>query len=312
MRSKLRMTVLVFLSSLFLQNCELLLDRARADGFQGDPLLLKQVAEKNEQNVLAIRCWQGTVDAVEKRQNKDGSKVQWRRQVEFAFDRQTVAWLRRNKWLEFSRTQGDKQLPSEPLNVGGGMVKENTYYQLSPHLPLNEKRKTFVIRPIEQYPRGLCDEFTPMEFFAADIVELAHKRFGGLYGSATIGGAKTWTVSRVGDIVKVSTTGEILNHYEVDLSKGANVVRTFHSDKTLSTEITTEYEAKEGLWLPTLRVHQRESHDGKESSRYEYKLKTTAVNHAMEVLAISIESLGAVAGDKIVDRRDGSVRTLDQ
>ncbi len=114
------------------------------------------------------------------------------------------------------------------------------------------------------------------------------------------------------DRVTVSTTGEIRNHYEVDLSKGANVVRTFHSDKWLSEEITTEYEKKGEVWLPTLRVHKRARHDGTESFHREYKLKTSEVNHAMEESVISIESLGAVAGDRIVDRRDGSERRLGQ
>ena len=306
------MTVIVLLGAVLLQICECVMNRAQADGFLGDPLLLKLVADQNEQNVLAIRCWQGTVEAIEKSQHQDGMKVQCRRHVDFAFDRQTDSWLWRNKLLEFSGTHGDKPLESNPLNVDGGMIKENAYYLLSPHLPSSKKRKIFVIRPIEQYPGGLTDEFTPMEFFAAESGEAAYKRFSGLYSLAMNGGAKSWTVSRVGDIVKVSTTGEILNHYEVDLRKGANVVRYSGSDGRLSEDIFTEYEVKGGLWLPTRRVHKRASHDGKDSFHREYKLKTTGVNHSMKEPVISIESLGAVTGDRIVDRRDGSDRTFGQ
>lgn len=312
MQTKLRMTIPVLLCFLLTEICGLATNQLKADGFRGDPELLKLIADQNKQNVLAIRCWQGTVDAIEKHQDKNGTKVQWRRDVDFAFDRQADAWLWRSKVLDLSRTQGDKQLPSQPLNVGGGMVKENAYYLLSPHLPSDKKRKTFVIRPIEQYPRGLTDEFTPMEFFAAEVGEPAYKRFGGLYALAMIGGAKTWTVSQVGDIVKVSTRGAILNHYEVDLSKGANVVRYSAKDGRLSEDIVTEYEEKDGLWLPTLRIHKNTRHDGTEFFYHEYRLRTTDVNHSMNESTISLESLGARAGDRIVDRRDGSDRTFGQ
>ena len=311
MRSKLRMTVLVLFSTLFMHNCELVLNQARADGFIGDPILLKLVADKNKQNVLAIRCWQGTAEAIEKHQDKDGIKVLCRRHIDFAFDRQTDAWLWRSKYLEISRAQGEQQLPTAPLNVDGGMVKEDAFYRLPPHLP-STKRKIFVIRPIKEYPGDLSDGFTPMQFFAAEVGEPAYKRLGSLHEMAMIGGARSWTVSRVGDIVKVTTRGEILNCYEVDLSKGSNVVRYTGSDKTRTEDIVTEYEKLGDLWIPTLRVHKNALHDGTTIFHWEYKLKTTAVNHAMDESTISLESLGAKAGDRIVDRRDGSESTFGQ
>lgn len=309
-RPTIRMALFVLLSFVSLLSCELVLNQAKADGFQGDPLLLKLVADQNEPNVLAIRCWQGTVEEIAKRQSNDGKKIQSRRQLEFALDRPMDEWLWKSTWLEFSATQGGKRLSSEPLNPDGGMIKESAFYVLSPQVP-SSKRKHFIIRPIEEYYRG-HDVFSPMEFFAADTSGLAYKRFDSLYRSAIIGGAKTWTVIREENIVKVFTTGEILNYYEVDLSKGANVVKFSGSDKSRTTDIVTEYEEKDGLWLPTLRVHKQASHDGTESFRVEYKLKTTGVNHSMDETTISIESLGAVAGDKIVDRRDGSERRYGQ
>ena len=309
MRSKLQMIVLLLLSNFFL-NCELVLNQALADGFQGDPLLLKLVADQNEKNILAICCWQGTVEETAKRRGIDGTKIQSRRQIEFALDRQKDAWLWKIHWLEFSSSNGTKLLSSEPLNPERGMIKENAYYVLFPYSP-SSKRKHFTIRPIEEYKRGR-DEFTPMEFFAADIGEATYKRIGALYAQAMIGGAKSWTVSRVGDIVHVSTRGEILNHYEVDLSKGANVVRYSADDGRLSEEIVTEYEAIDGLWLPTRRVHKQGRFDGTESFHLEYEMKTTGVNHSMDESTISLESLGAVAGDKITDRRDGSERRFGQ
>lgn len=309
MRSKLQMIVLVLLSTFFL-NFELVLDKAMADGFLGDPLLLKLVADQNEKNVLAIRCWQGTVEETAKRRGIDGTKIQSRRQIDFALDRQKDAWLWKTHWLEFSSTQGNKLLSSEPLNPDGGMIKENAYYVLFPYLP-SSKRKHFVIRPLEEYSRNRGG-FSPMEFLAADIGEIAYKRFGALYAQAMIGGAKTWTASRVGDIVKLSTRGEILNQYEVDLSKGANVVRYSADDGRLSEEIVTEYETIDGLWLPTRRVHKQGRFDGTESFHLEYKMKTIGVNHSMYELTISLESLGAVSGDKMTDRRDGSEHRFGQ
>jgi hypothetical protein len=101
MQSNLRIAILVLLCSLFLLTCECVLTQAQADGFIGDPLLLKFVADQNEQNVRAIQCWQGTVEVVEKSQSKDGTKTKWRRHVHFAYDQERQAWLWSNEWLEY-------------------------------------------------------------------------------------------------------------------------------------------------------------------------------------------------------------------
>ena len=102
MRSKLRMTVIVILCA-FSQISACILSQARADGFTGDPLLLKLIATQNEQNVRAIDCWQGTVEIVERRsQLKEGIKTASRRDVHFAWNRQMQAWRWSNEWLEFS------------------------------------------------------------------------------------------------------------------------------------------------------------------------------------------------------------------
>lgn len=65
-----------------------------------------------------------------------------------------------------------------------------------------------------------------------------------------------------------------------------------------------------GLWLPTRQVHKQGRIDGSECFHLEYKVKTTGINQSMYESTISLESLGAVAGDKIIDRRDGSERRL--
>jgi hypothetical protein len=299
------MSVIVILCA-FSQISACILSQARADEFTGDPLLLKLIATQNEQNVRAIDCWQGTVEIIERRsQLKEGIKTASRRDVHFAWNRQMQAWRWSNEWLEFSATQGKKELPNE-WDRDGGMIKENAYYRLSPYLQSTRNRKTFVIFPIENYSRGYeSPEFDPMYYFS-DHGEPAYKRFGGLYSLVKIGGARSWTVGRVGDMVTVSSTtqnddgtGVILNLYEVDMSKGANIVRCFNSNSSLSVEVITDYEKNLGLWVPVHGVYERIVRDGTDRSRREMKWKASQVNHAMEKTAI-------------VDKRDGSESTFGQ
>lgn len=288
---------------------------AAADGFQGDVELLKLAAVQNQISVESIQTWRGTVTISEVRTEASGEERRYESTVDFAWDRGLNAKRWRWNCHDFRTVRAGVETPSE-VGLMSGMLKDGAFYRLGPIPNSSRERRVVVIHGENRFSFGPESvDFDPLYCFTS-MGEPLHQRFEGLYKLAKAGGAQTWTASRQGTLVsfvshaEMPNGGRVLNHYDVDLGQGANVVAYNSSDPFGTLNYKYSFAEVAGCWVPVSYEYQ---HDSTERSTTYHRLARwteNVVNEPTDEKLFSLESLGVRDGDRIKDSRSGTQYTL--
>lgn len=284
---------------------------AVAEEFQGDIELLKLAAVQNRVNVESLQTWRGTLDVEESRTEANGEERHYQSTVDFAWDRTLDAKRWRWNCHKFVIMKDGAETPSE-VGLMSGMLKDNAFYRLGPIPNSSRDRKVVVIHGENKFSFGPESvDYDPLYCFTS-MGEPLYDRFNGLYNLAKAGGATSWTASRQGDIISFVSNvvmprgGKVLNRYDVDLSKGANVVKYDSSDPYGTLWYTYDFANVSGSWVPV--SYEYDHHSTEHSTKYHRVAKWTqnVVNEPSDANLFSIESLGVGDGDRVKDSRSGT------
>jgi len=285
--------------------------RAAADEFQGDVELLKLAAVQTRVNVESLQTWRGTLDVDESRTEANGEERRYQSSVDFAWDRTLDAKRWRWNCHKFLIVKDGVETPSE-VGLMSGMLKDNAFYRLGPIPNSSHERKVVVIHGENKFSFGPESvDFDPLYCFTS-LGEPLHERFEGLYKLAKAGGATSWTATRKGDLISFVSNlvmpngGKVYNQYDVDLSKGANVVNYDSSDPYGTLSYKYDFANVSNSWVP---ISYEYTHNSSEhSTKYHRIARWTqnVVNEPTDESLFSIESLGIGNGDRVKDSRSGT------
>ena len=278
--------------------------------FEGDAELLNLVAVQNRANYEALMTWRGRLRIKEFNSKPGRPDRRYENTVDFAFDRGLEA--KRWNWSCDKFKMISEGTEQDGPNVGfqSGMLKDGAYYQLRPVQSTSQvSRRTVTINAAEEFSFSPhSTDFDPM-YYLTDHGELLWQRFDTLYKRSLQGKAKGWRVSRSGVVVSLDKTvdvpeyGIVVNKYQVDLAKGANLISFESSDPSVTESHTLDYEEVEGVWVPKhLDYLNKNSNSGKVYRR-EAAWEESVVNDASDESLFSLASLGALNGDLVRDSR---------
>ena len=284
---------------------------AAAEGFQGDVELLKLAAVQNRVNVESLQTWRGALDVDEVRVESTGEEKRYQSSVDFAWDRSLDAKRWRWNCHRFVTVNAGVETPSE-VGLMSGMLKDNAFYRLGPIPNSSKDRKVVVIHGENKFSFGPESvDFDPLYCFTS-LGEPLYERFDGLYALAQAGGAKTWTASRQGDMISfvsdavMPNGGKVMNRYDVDLSKGANVVAYSSSDPYGTLSYKYQFAKVSNSWVPVSYEYNHNSTERSTSYQRSAKWTENVVNEPTDAGLFSIESLGVGDGDRVKDSRSGT------
>jgi hypothetical protein len=124
------------------------------------------------------------------------------------------------------------------------------------------------------------------------------------------------TVERKQDLViwelrwkELQGSYEAVNHFEMDLSKGGNLVRYYATSTPETSELCEwAYEEKEGIWVPCRFTWECVGKDAKGDRRKNIRrvqFTENIVNQPLDAAEFSVEKLGVKMGTRVTDRIAG-------
>ena len=220
----------------------------RAD-INGDPAILKLVAEAHQANKDKLLTWSGRVRVTD-REELDGRELRtWGSNVVF-LARNTSGQLRWN-WAVTS-IKGESLSPNPPV-LKNGLVTEDQFFSIRRYRDPTKLSPTILIQPTNKVePGGMTFDFIPMSYF--DHGYDTAKHFLWFFDNAKALG-KEWTVSKAGDIITLRCQRDMnknaYNEYAIDLGKGATLARYSAESDSVTTEYVWTYNLIGGVWAPS-------------------------------------------------------------
>ncbi|KPL25093.1 MAG: hypothetical protein AMJ75_01945 [Phycisphaerae bacterium SM1_79] len=300
---------------------------------QGDPDLMRFIADGYEANLEKLRTWRGTAVRQGSRttgQSADSSvpsksEEEWTEQLKFVNDRD------RNTTLWYGKTIGGRYLENgeyKPplLNLNSGMNKGEYHYKMDfrEEAEFSQSPRTLRAYSRDAVGHGLqTSEFDPVWVLVEDV---------GLYGDMgehLRGWAKSieeepmpergYKLVRQGDLVTLDLfapeddsedSGTVTSRYVFDLAKGCSVVEQHHTSSVSETHWKLDYEEHRGVFVPKeiARVFANKQKGRESKTRHHVAFTTEMVNEPVSESEFEYQALGLRPGDYIVDHVKGGLR----
>ncbi len=303
------MAVLIFVG------CAIFPAKSRAQ-LWGDPKELKAAAKQHQANRERITTWQGKAKVEERL--LAGKPLP--SEVAFVYDAESGNY--RWNWTIKDVPEGSwkKYSAGELLN---GMVKDDKYYEYRSHFRHDAKGNDLpgghmAITSVSQQSRhqNLVGYFDPMWHFKKPSGLKLDERL--LFVAENAKDPKNeWETFRRGDLLtlrhdsdnsdlQLKDAGHIVNHIEIDLSKGANVTHAHYYSPF--TKITTDYdidwEKVNEVWVPKTFTSQTVTWKDHKKV-YENLRKVTwtenVVNQPIPEDAFTETAVGLSPGDRVTN-----------
>jgi hypothetical protein len=295
---------------------------------QGDPELLRLVADGYEANLERLRTWRGTaIRRVERApsQSSDGNmplgfKEEIAEQLKFVADRDKDAALWYGTLLKPVLQSSESKPRSSRVN--SGMNKGNYHYQMDAmREPESDPRTKRILLAYSKdaVSHGLqVEEFDPVWVLVQDLGA------SGTMGEALRSCAQSienktpapegagYKLERKGDVVTIEIYGPSegggisRSSYVFDLSRGCSLVGQHNIDSHSEHHWELAYEEHNGVFVPTEISRLTRNKDG--ALRHHIVFTTQMVNEPVSESEFSYEALGLRPGDYVVDHMLGGLK----
>lgn len=282
-------------------------------GLDGDPALLRMVAEGYRANRDKLTTWQGTASRTSYesgasfRKYFDSRTIQT--SVSFAWDKEVDA----NRW-NVSRTatttiKDGLEDVNHARRFYGGIKKDGLVYKLGPLLDEKGRQPSMCYVYDLQSENALTDvDFRPTMYFSYHGMDIYKTcmAFAGWADNPKV----TSRVTRDGDIVTLHVgSDKQFNEYVFDISKGYNLIRwqsvTGPNDQGMTT---IEYEEISGVFVPSEYTEHSctPGADGTNTIKVEVVFENSVLNAPIDPREFTLEAIEVMSGDTIYDYRTGT------
>lgn len=290
-------------------------------GIAGDPEHLKVAAEAHKANRDRIKTWQGTAK-VEQRLLTQRQPLE--SLVVFVHDSQSGNF-RWNWTIKAAPNHWAKEYADgEMLN---GMVRDGKFFRYSSRSTRDAAGNdlpggTFVIHEVRKMSKKQTLEgyFEPMWHITYPGGGKLDERLMFVYKSKD-NPLNEWEVLRNGNMItfrwdgdntdlQIKDADQPVNHYEIDLSRGANITLAHHwsPDSQITTDYLIDWEQVNDVWVPkSFTYYTVELKDGKKA--YEHIREVTwtenLVNDPIPSDAFTVKAVGHGPGDFVSNHFTG-------